>query len=84
MMAMEESVSPLDHTARRMQLRYGFNEVDAWWHVALGEHREKIRRRLLRLRASRLLKVNPLPRANPDKLSRRCPHLRRRHRRSRR
>ena len=32
--------------ARRVQLRYGFNEVDAWWHIALGEHRQSIRRHL--------------------------------------
>ena len=29
-----------------MQLRYGFNEIDAWWHVGIGEHRDKIRRQL--------------------------------------
>ncbi len=34
---------------RRMQLRYGFNEIDAWWHVSLGEHRESIRRHLRRM-----------------------------------
>jgi hypothetical protein len=32
-----------------MQLRYGFNEIDAWWHLALGEHREPIRRHLRRM-----------------------------------
>ncbi len=21
---------------QRMQLRYGFNEVDGWWHLSLG------------------------------------------------
>jgi len=32
--------------ARRMQLRYGFNEVDGWWHISLGPNSEQIRRRL--------------------------------------
>jgi hypothetical protein len=32
--------------ARRMQLRYGFNEVYGWWQLSQGEHRDKIRRRL--------------------------------------
>jgi hypothetical protein len=34
---------------RRSQLRYGFNEIDAWWHIALGEHRQSIRRHLRRM-----------------------------------
>ncbi len=29
---------------QRMQMRYGFNEVDGWWHIGLGPHRETIRR----------------------------------------
>lgn len=32
--------------ARRMQLRYGFNEINAWRSLSLGEQRERIRRRL--------------------------------------
>src|SRR5262245_4008036 len=31
---------------RRMQLRYGFNEINGWRSFALGEQRERIRRRL--------------------------------------
>src|SRR2546423_209515 len=34
---------------RRAQLRYGFNEIDAWWHIALGEHRQSIRQHLRRM-----------------------------------
>jgi hypothetical protein len=34
---------------RRAQLRYGFNEIDAWWHIALGDHRRSIRRHLRRM-----------------------------------
>jgi hypothetical protein len=32
--------------ARRMQLRYGFNEIDGWWYISRGPHAEKLRRRL--------------------------------------
>lgn len=32
--------------ARRMQLRYGFNEIYGWWHLSQGPHRDEIRRRL--------------------------------------
>jgi len=31
---------------RRMQLRYGFNGIDGWWHISLGEHGARIRDRL--------------------------------------
>lgn len=34
----------------RMQLRYGFNEVDGWWQLSHGPAREAIRRRLRRMR----------------------------------
>ncbi len=35
--------------SQRMQLRYGFNEIDAWWHIGLGPHRHRIQRRLRRM-----------------------------------
>lgn len=49
MLARElETLTP--HAAvQRMQLRYGFNEIDAWWHVALGDHRAEIQRRMRRM-----------------------------------
>ena len=28
---------------QRMRLRYGFNEVDGWWDIGLGPHRERLR-----------------------------------------
>lgn len=28
---------------QRMHLRYGFNEVDGWWSIGLGPHRERLR-----------------------------------------
>jgi hypothetical protein len=51
--------------ARRMQLRYGFNEVDAWWHVALGEHRERIRRHL-RLMDTQVMRIFVFDKPVPD------------------
>jgi hypothetical protein len=38
--------------AQRMRLRYGFNEVDAWWHIGLGEHRGRIQQHLRRMDTS--------------------------------
>jgi hypothetical protein len=66
-MATGESAIPLGHAAaaRRMQLRYGFNEVDAWWHVALGEHRDKIRRRL-RLMGTQVIRIFVFDKPVPD------------------
>lgn len=33
-------------SVRRMQMRYGFNEINGWWAMSLGPHAEKIRARL--------------------------------------
>src|SRR5262245_47101817 len=57
----------LDHRAgaRRMQLRYGFNEIDAWWHVSLGEHRDQIRRRL-RLMDTKVMRIFVFDKPVPD------------------
>ena len=51
--------------AQRMQLRYGFNEVDGWWHMSLGEHREQIRRRL-RLMDTRVIRIFVFDKPVPD------------------
>lgn len=50
---------------RRMRLRYGFNEVDAWWHVSLGEHRETIRRRI-QLMGTQVVRVFVFDKPVPD------------------
>ncbi len=42
--------------ARRMQMRYGFNEINGWWHMSLGPHAAEIRRRL-RLMDTRVIRV---------------------------
>jgi hypothetical protein len=51
--------------AQRMQLRYGFNEIDAWWHVGLGEHREKIRRQL-KLMDTQVMRIFVFDKPVPD------------------
>jgi len=58
--ALDRSAAP-----RRMQLRYGFNEIDAWWHVGLGEYRDKIRRRL-RLMDTQVMRIFVFDKPVPD------------------
>ncbi len=41
---------------RRMGLRYGFNEINGWWHLSEGPHGAKIRRRL-RLMDTRIVRI---------------------------
>jgi len=43
-------------TVRRMGLRYGFNEINGWWHLSEGPHGDEIRRRL-RLMDTRLVRI---------------------------
>lgn len=45
---MSRKAAPLESPAgaRKMQLRYGFNEIYGWWNLSQGPHRERIRRRL--------------------------------------
>lgn len=42
--------------ARRMQMRYGFNEINGWWHFSRGTHSEAIRRRL-RLMNTQVMRI---------------------------
>jgi hypothetical protein len=42
--------------AQRMRLRYGFNEIYGWWHLAQGPSRDKIQRRL-RLMGTSVIRV---------------------------
>ena len=51
--------------ARRMQLRYGFNEIYGWWHFSQGEHRERIRRRL-RLMGTQVIRIFVFDQPVPD------------------
>ena len=48
-----------------MQLRYGFNEIDGWWHISLGEHGERIRQRL-RLMDTQVIRIFVFGQPVPD------------------
>ena len=50
-----------------MQLRYGFNEIDAWWHISLGEHRESIRKHLRRM-GTQVVRIFVFDKPVPDPL----------------
>src|SRR5262245_58016213 len=50
---------------QRMQLRYGFNEVDGWWDIGLGPHRETIRRHH-RLMGTQVVRVFVFDKPVPD------------------
>jgi hypothetical protein len=51
--------------AQRMQMRYGFNEVDGWWHIGLGPHRETIRRHH-RLMGTQVVRIFVFDKPVPD------------------
>ncbi len=75
---VSHATSLLDSTAgaQRMQLRYGFNEIDGWAAFALGEHREEIRRRL-RLMGTKVIRVFVFDKPVPDPVKE-WHHVRRR------
>ena len=50
---------------QRMQLRYGFNEIDGWAAFSMGEHRRAIRRRL-RLMGTKVVRVFVFDKPVPD------------------
>jgi hypothetical protein len=60
--ATRPSLHPTNHAAgslipeRRMSLRYGFNEINGWWHLSEGPHGAEIRRRH-RLMGTRLIRI---------------------------
>ena len=64
---MPTSAAPLRERragGQRMRLRYGFNEVDGWWDIGLGPHRERIRHhhRLMRTEVVRVFVFDkPVP-----------------------
>jgi len=51
--------------ARKMQMRYGFNEIDGWWHISLGRHAEQVRRRL-RLMDTQVIRIFVFGQPVPD------------------
>ena len=50
---------------QRMQLRYGFNEIDGWWTSASGQHRERIRHQH-RLMGTQVVRVFVFDKPVPD------------------
>ena len=48
-----------------MRLRYGFNEVDGWWDIGLGPHRERIRHHH-RLMGTQVVRVFVFDKPVPD------------------
>jgi hypothetical protein len=48
-----------------MRLRYGFNEVDGWWDIGLGPHRERIRHHH-RLMGTRIVRIFMFDKSVPD------------------
>jgi hypothetical protein len=51
-----------------MRLRYGFNEVDNWWHFALGPQREQIGARFHEL-DTRVIRIFVFEKPTPDPLA---------------
>jgi hypothetical protein len=51
--------------AQRMQLRYGFNEIDGWAAFSMGEHRDAIRRRL-KLMGTEVIRLFVFDKPVPD------------------
>ena len=51
-----------------MRLRYGFNEVDGWWDIGLGPHRERLRHHH-RLMGTEVVRVFAFDKSVPDPVS---------------
>ncbi|MBX2805731.1 MAG: hypothetical protein KTR19_07155 [Hyphomicrobiales bacterium] len=51
--------------ARRMKLRYGFNEINGWWHFSQGPHSDTIRQRL-RLMGTQVMRIFVFDQPVPD------------------
>lgn len=63
--AQRQPKLPSSAPPQRMKLRYGFNEIDGWAAFALGDHREKIRRRL-QLMGTHVIRVFVFDKPVPD------------------
>jgi hypothetical protein len=50
---------------QRSRLRYGFNEVDGWWDIGLGPHRDRFRRHH-RLMATEVVRIFVFDKPVPD------------------
>src|SRR5712692_9173216 len=61
----ESRVYSPNPTEMRMHLRYGVNEVDSWWHFALGPQRERIWARLREI-DTRIIRIFLFDKHTPD------------------
>ena len=62
----EAALEPVRRAGQqRMRLRYGFNEVDGWWSIGLGPHRERIRHHH-RLMGTQIVRVFVFDKPVPD------------------
>jgi hypothetical protein len=55
----------IDTGARRMRLRYGFNEIYGWWDMSRGPHSARIQRRLRRM-GTKVIRVFVFGQPVPD------------------
>ncbi len=62
---IEQVADDAAQPARRMRLRYGFNEVYGWWHFSRGEHNAEVRRHL-RLMDTRIIRIFAFDQPVPD------------------
>jgi hypothetical protein len=58
-------VAAKENDARRMQMRYGFNEVAGWWQMSMAEDSAKVRARL-RLMDTQVVRIFAFDASTPD------------------
>jgi hypothetical protein len=62
----DAALEPVRRTGlQRMRLRYGFNEVDGWWSIGLGPHRERLRHHH-RLMGTQIVRIFVFDKPVPD------------------
>ena len=64
---VEQTANDAAEPARRMRLRYGFNEINGWWHMSRGAHNAEVRRHL-RLMDTKIIRIFAFDQPVPDPL----------------
>jgi Glycosyl hydrolases family 39 len=62
---VEQTAHDAAQPARRMRLRYGFNEINGWWHFSRGVGNAEVRRHL-RLMDTRIIRIFAFDQPVPD------------------
>ncbi len=62
---VEQTANDAAGPARRMRLRYGFNEINGWWHMSRGAHNAEVRRHL-RLMDTKIIRIFAFDQPVPD------------------